>query len=351
MPGAKRMLWLDIAKGFAISCVVLGHCLSDTTALHDWVYSFHMPLFFALAGFTMRAKPRAEVLKSSFRRLLIPYFIVCGILLFFALVPPSSLNSSLDTQRSLPVVLVEAFYASGQEGQIAGHTFQAIGAIWFLPCLFWGRLVLNEILLRTAGLKDSNRLAEPALVLLVLFVGFAIGSEVRLPFDLDTAFVAVFFMYVGVLAHRWDLARVKPWQWCLIVAVWLLYLVAGSNEMAVRAYLEHPASLITASAGSLAVMGACRVVERLPLPWLKQGLAWLGVSSLTVLCVHRVESAIFNWQKIMEFFVPGVWSWDMLAQGLYWFVLRFALVVVVTIVVVALNKAVRAKVAKLRARG
>ncbi|MDO5335773.1 MAG: hypothetical protein Q4F23_06890, partial [Coriobacteriia bacterium] len=227
-------------------------------------------------GFTMRAKPRAEVLKSSFRRLLIPYFIVCGILLFFALVPPSSLNSSLDTQRSLPVVLVEAFYASGQEGQIAGHTFQAIGAIWFLPCLFWGRLVLNEILLRTAGLKDSNRLAEPALVLLVLFVGFAIGSEVRLPFDLDTAFVAVFFMYVGVLAHRWDLARVKPWQWCLIIAVWLLYLVAGSNEMAVRAYLEHPASLITASAGSLAVMGACRVVERLPLPWLKQGHACPG---------------------------------------------------------------------------
>lgn len=346
--GKKHMLWLDMAKGFAIACVVLGHCLSDTTALHDWIYSFHMPLFFALAGFTMRAKPRLEVLKSSFRRLLIPYFIVCGILLFFAVVPPNSINGNLDTQRSLPVVLVEAFYASGQEGQLAGHTFQAIGAIWFLPCLFWGRLVLNEILLRTKNLEGMARIAEPVLVLLVLAAGFGIGSIARLPFDVDTAFVAVFFMYVGLLAKRFGLERVRPWQWAAIVVVWLMYLVVGSNEMAVRAYLQHPLSLVTASAGSLAIMKACMLFEWVPWERVKRAFAWMGVSSLTILCVHRVESAIFNWQKIMEFFVPGVWSWDVLAQGLYWFVLRYALVLVVSAIVVSANKAVRAKVAELR---
>lgn len=348
MSEKKHMLWLDIAKGFAIGCVVLGHCLSDTTALHDWIYSFHMPLFFALAGFTMRAKPRLEVLKSSFRRLLVPYFIVCGILLLFAVIPPHAVNANLDTQRSLPVVLVEAFYASGQEGQIAGHTFQAIGAIWFLPCLFWGRLVLNEILLRTQNLQRFAKALEPCSVLVVLAAGFAVGSLVRLPFDIDTAFVAVFFMYVGLLAKRFGLERVRPWQWLVIVAIWLLYVVIGSNEMAVRAYLQHPLSIVTASAGSLAIMKACMLFERLPWAKVKRAFAWMGVSSLTILCVHRVESAIFNWQKVMEFFVPSVWSWDVLAQGLYWFVLRYALVLVMSIIVVSVNKAVRAKLAELR---
>ena len=349
MAGKKRMLWLDIAKGFAIATVVLGHCLSDTTALHDWVYSFHMPLFFMLAGFTMRAKPRREVLKSSFRRLLIPYFIVCGILLFFAFVPPDSISANLDSQRSVHDVVIEILFASGQEGVFLGHSYQAIGAIWFLPCLFWGRLFLNEVLLRTKGVSGAARALEPLLVAPIVVFGFVVGDRMRLPFDLDTACIAVLFMYIGVLAKRFDLSRVPRWQWCVLAAVWLLYTYAGSNEMAVRAYLEHPWSLLTAAAGSLVIMKACMLAERLPLGKVHEAFAWMGVSSLTILCVHRVESAIFNWQKIMEFFRPDVWNWDVFYQGLYWFVLRYALVIVCAFVVVKLNKAVRARFAAAQA--
>ncbi len=344
----KRMLWLDIAKGFAIATVVLGHCLSDTTALHDWVYSFHMPLFFMLAGFTMRAKPRLEVLKSSFRRLLIPYFIVCAILLFFAFVPPESINANLDSQRSVHDVIIEILFASGQEGGFFGHTYQAIGAIWFLPCLFWGRLLLNEVLLRTQNLEGFVRVLEPALVACILAFGFLVGNEMRLPADFDTACIAVLFMYIGVLAKRFDLSRVSWWQWCVLICIWFMYLYAGSNEMAVRAYLEHPWSLVTASAGSLVIMKACMLAEQLPLGKIHTAFVWMGVSSLTILCVHRVESAIFNWQKIMEFIRPDVWDWDVLYQGLYWFVLRYVLVIICAYIVVKLNKTVRAKFAEYR---
>ncbi len=346
----KHLLWLDMAKGLAICTVVLGHCMSDTTGLHDIVYSFHMPLFFMLAGYTMRPKARKTVLASSFKRLIVPYMIVCCIMVLFAIVPPNSINANLDSQRSLPVVVVEALYASGQEGDIAGHSFQAIGAIWFLPCLFWGRLVLNEVLLRTKDLAGVKKIARPVLVLAITAAGFTIGNIQRLPLDIDTALVAVFFMYLGWLAKTLDIGKAKDWLWVLLIGIWMLYGVAGNNEMAIRAYLDNPYSMLTAAAGSLVMMKLCMEVEKLgrgASAWSRaaalanRAFAWMGIESLTILCVHRVESAIFNWQKIMETFAPSVWDWPVAYQGLYMFALRFALVIVISIAVVAATKAVR----------
>ena len=346
MSSRKRLVWLDIAKGVAIVAMVLGHCLDSSTDLRIFIYSFHMPLFFVLAGFTMHAKPRRQVLVQSARRLLVPYFVVCAILLLFAFVPPASLSSALDTQMSVPVVLVEILYGSGEPGAILGHHFQAIGALWFLPCLFVARLLFNEVLLaseRFASLAHSRaRLAahpaafqalfEAALVAGIVWVGFAAGGFAHLPFDLDTACIAVGLLFVGYRVKLLDMAKIPLPVFLALFAVWMLYPLAGENEMAVRAYLDYPLSLVTAAAGSLVVMRLCMLVERVP--GLSKGLAWCGVNSLYILCVHRVESAIFNWQKIMEFFRPDVWDWSQLAQGLYMFGLRFALVLACSVLLV-----------------
>lgn len=336
-----------MAKGLAIVLVVLGHCLDSSTPLRAFVYSFHMPLFFVLAGFTMRPKPRKDVLASSFRRLLVPYFGVCAILLFFAFVPPASISPALDTQRSVSDVLAEIAFGSGQEGEFLGYSYQAIGALWFLPCLFVARLILNEVLLigravaqRVQGHSNvAGYAAESLLVAAVVVAGFACGQQVRLPFDIDTACIAVGYMHIGYLAKKVDLARVPKLAFVGLAAIWLLYPLAGNNEMAVRAYLEYPWSLATSLAGSLVVMRACMPLEHIPL--LSQGLAWCGVNSLVILCVHRVESAVFNWQKIMEFFRPDVWWWDLTAQGLYQFGLRIVLVLALTALVLAMARGLR----------
>ena len=337
-----------MAKGLAIVLVVLGHCLDSATAARAFVYSFHMPLFFVLAGFTMRPKPRMQVLVTSFRRLIVPYLAVSAILLFFAFVPPSSISSSLDTQLPAPVVLGEIAFGSGQEGSFLGWSYEAIGALWFLPCLFVARLILNEVLLlgqrvpsrAHAQAQGKGFAVELACVTAVaIVVGFICGTLQRLPFDIDTACIAVGYMYVGYLAKKLDLSRLPVWALAVLVIVWLLYPFAGNNEMAIRAYLQHPWSLATSVAGSLVVMRACMVLERVP--GLSGALAWCGVSSLSILCVHRVESAVLNWQKIMEFFCPGVWSWGLTAQGFYQFALRVALVLALTAIVRALARLVR----------
>ena len=43
----QRLSYLDIAKGFSIALVVLGHIIPQgNSPLRNWIYSFHMPIFY-----------------------------------------------------------------------------------------------------------------------------------------------------------------------------------------------------------------------------------------------------------------------------------------------------------------
>lgn len=63
----KRILWLDQLKAIAFFFVILGH-MSISGEPKNWIYSFHMPLFFLVSGFTFNLEKTA---KSQF----LPY---CG---------------------------------------------------------------------------------------------------------------------------------------------------------------------------------------------------------------------------------------------------------------------------------
>lgn len=45
---SRRMPELDVAKGLAMFLVVFGHILKFKSLVFNWIFSFHMPLFFFL---------------------------------------------------------------------------------------------------------------------------------------------------------------------------------------------------------------------------------------------------------------------------------------------------------------
>lgn len=50
---AQRIKWVDFAKGFVIILMVLGHVIIYTSDLCKFIYVFHMPFFFVMAGFLL----------------------------------------------------------------------------------------------------------------------------------------------------------------------------------------------------------------------------------------------------------------------------------------------------------
>ena len=97
MTNSERLVYLDIAKGIGIILVVIGHCIPDASSLtgisnpyfklmHQIIYSFHMPLFFFIAGFFVNTQkfsvssPYLQktylFIRKKFNRLIVPYLFV-----------------------------------------------------------------------------------------------------------------------------------------------------------------------------------------------------------------------------------------------------------------------------------
>ena len=74
----NRIEYLDISKGIGIILVVLGHIVYTNPYVMIWISSFHMPLFFIIAGIMLAIKDfdRMDVhtnIRKKARSLVIPY--------------------------------------------------------------------------------------------------------------------------------------------------------------------------------------------------------------------------------------------------------------------------------------
>ena len=85
----KRLVWADSLKGLLMLLVVLGHCIASTigndNANNDYlwclIYSFHMPVFFAISGYLGYRGNTDKPLKIGglvwrrFQQLMIPFIV------------------------------------------------------------------------------------------------------------------------------------------------------------------------------------------------------------------------------------------------------------------------------------
>jgi len=148
-----RVLHLDITKGIGILLIVFGHnyIANNNLKLFNIIYSFHVPLFFILAGvFIKREVSFREMLIKKADSLLKPYFVT-----FMLIYPLYALkgNSFLE-------------YVAG----ILYGTSATIpwGPLWFLPNLF---LIYVFVYFIIPYITHKNRFISIIFILLMLFIG------------------------------------------------------------------------------------------------------------------------------------------------------------------------------------
>lgn len=71
LENGERDETFDVLKGLAILLVIIGHC--EIGALHSFIYSFHVPLFFFVSGYFLKQRPVRDEVRLNFKRLIIPY--------------------------------------------------------------------------------------------------------------------------------------------------------------------------------------------------------------------------------------------------------------------------------------
>ncbi len=76
----KKILHIDVAKGFGILLVALGHNVIISGELARIIYSFHVPLFFFLSGLFFNPDIRiVELIVNKSKSLLKPYIVFMAI--------------------------------------------------------------------------------------------------------------------------------------------------------------------------------------------------------------------------------------------------------------------------------
>jgi hypothetical protein len=96
----------------------------------NWLFSFHMPLFFILAGFFFRPRPLRDVVLGGVRRLLVPYAVTALAIVLIVYGVALGRGEPLDSYW-----LVAALYGNGSKSHSSAFLadMPVIGAI----CSCW----------------------------------------------------------------------------------------------------------------------------------------------------------------------------------------------------------------------
>ena len=134
---SDRLEWISFLQVFAIILVVIGHSFyhHEDNIVYEWIYSFHMPLFFFISGHLLHVsvkrsgKPLGEyfglrALAKKARRLLLPYWLISSLVF----VPKAFLGNFAGREVD--------FSWAGYAHMLFYPNDNVISIYWFLPTLF-----------------------------------------------------------------------------------------------------------------------------------------------------------------------------------------------------------------------
>lgn len=282
---STREIWIDNAKGIAILLIIIGHVSGDLTGLwsFQFVYGIHLVMFFLIAGYTLKKKPfTIDYVNSRFSRLMVPYFYTCIAILVMDVWNSYFINHDCTIASITYIIgkdIIRSFFASGAIttfGNIEIGT--RIGAIWFLPAMFFATLIFQGILQIT---QDSRKLG--AVTSFLAIAGYILARFIWLPFSIQSGMLATFFLWIGYeIRKREYLNKVKWHHYLTAQIIFLVGIFYNYSDIGfVVAYLNDILlSLISGLSGCLLIY-----LISIRLTYVKI-LPWIGRNSLYVLCAH-----------------------------------------------------------------
>ena len=272
----KRIPSFDIMKGLAILLVIAGHVPGIPVWIKQWIYSFHIPLFFLLSGYFFKpALACKDAVKKSAERLLIPLAVTSAFILLYG----AAVAIKNDSWQPLVRHIAFTVFPSGvpafsflDETTVDGNT-----PLWFLWALFWCQL--SAILLKRWGVPDYG---------IILFALLALCLDKYLPtfpLALTEGCSALLFFETGQLFAR---NGAKPWLIALCLCCWPIAFLFSKMDFMLSEYGFLPLDFLGACGGTLAIWKLSTLIGASS-SRLGHALEWLGRNSMAVLCVHTLE--------------------------------------------------------------
>lgn len=292
----KRLIWLDLLKLIAIIFVVIGHTFEYGNQFHHIAYMVNIPLFFLVAGFTLKDEPFN--FKKNAARLIFPYISVCGVS-FFLLCAPLGFSFAAISNFILSVI-----FASG--GDVVGFSIHGIGMAWFLVALFFCKLFTQCILVFLRRLKAYQFPTAFVISCLLAFVSWKISESVFLPFSFLQSLASMPILLIGYLLRQINLegfvARNYSYATISILVFMLCCFLGQDNFFSIGNMFREGSLLVNyliVIFSSISICVICIVVVSLHSEIKALNYAAdLGANSMSLYFIHAIDCMLINWGSL-----------------------------------------------------
>jgi len=190
---SDRIEWLDIAKGIGIIFVIFAHVLTISPALLNYIYSFHMPLFFFVSGYLFsdtKYKTLKSFAKKKVQTLIVPYFIFSIVsFLYWALIQ-TKMGDDIQHPNFLKT-FIGMFYSNPDNYSMSFNV-----ALWFLTCLFSTEMIFFMLKRR---IENRFHLIISLVIFSIIGYLYSLYVPFNMPWSIDIAFTAIVFYGTGYL--------------------------------------------------------------------------------------------------------------------------------------------------------
>jgi fucose 4-O-acetylase-like acetyltransferase len=177
-----RILWIDFAKVLGVWLVYLGHSNISSFAT-QYIYAFHMPLFFFISGYLEKDKNIGKTLIHGIKTLIIPYVLLYMLKYLPWLLARIALHREMFERKSMIIELffnpmagiINAFGLNKADWTIV------FGAAWFLITLFYIKILHAVIKKITKGKMIIYLVCNiPIIVLMIILKNKGMGTILRI---------------------------------------------------------------------------------------------------------------------------------------------------------------------------
>lgn len=299
---AKRIDYVDIAKGIGIVLVVMGH--NDFALIspfgHKFIYSFHMPMFFFMSGMFFKPDiPFWGYVRNRFDRVLKPFFFTI-VFLYFTTISFTKVSIVVATRRVLKAMYANGYYLDWVQ-------------LWFLPHLFIVSLFAYFFFqaVRRGGVHSWRWLILPAIYVvgvlgITRFYPFEVNALGRgftvfgLPYSLDLVLVSGFFFILGYEFNKKRHIAILENPLTLFISgltlIFLVWYFPATIDFNTRLFESLPVNTVEALLGILFILAISRQMERVG--WLSALFKYIGQASLIIL-IFQVPIQDYWGQKIL----------------------------------------------------
>lgn len=278
---AQRIEYIDMAKGVGMLSIIIGHN-AIPPILFDWIFSFHVPLFFIISGYFCSYRPFNELCLKIWKQLLRPMLVTTfvaniGLALIF-------LKNGEWCGPNISEWIVDNLLFKGNV---------TIVGMWFIWALIWGKLFINM-------LSKSNIFITILIVSLLFMLGYFVYHEYK-SYDVwyvERALQVPLYLFVGMLLRKYSVLDKLSNYYIFALSVFILSVAWLSPINSVFYYYKYGVfSVISAIIISVAVLSVLKLLSE-KMNCRMNLLQFVGRNSLLILCMH---GTLHTWQ-IQKFF-------------------------------------------------